>query len=238
MMTVMGENKKTQKEVREVELVRPAHAKGYWQGISHADLLDTVFNEVRRRKWKMGQDLYTMNADGTDLAAAFNIEIPTLKAPQGQTFSMGLLTSNARRKKLKIVVGSVVKVCHNGMVTGEIALARKHTKNLSLKDEIEEALNTYIMKAMMLKDTVSEMQRIHLGDGSKDTLLMQAGRLKVMPWSRVGMVDEEYRHPKHEEFKPRTVWSLFNAFTEVVKQNPPLNQMNQINAFRELVLQR
>ena len=29
---------------------------------------------------------------------------------------------------------------------------------------------------------------------------------------------KEWRQPRHDDFKPRTVWSLFNAFTEVAKE--------------------
>ena len=37
---------------------------------------------------------------------------------------------------------------------------------------------------------------------------------------------KEWREPSHDEFKPRTVWSLFNAFTEVYKQTS-LTQLHQ-----------
>ena len=38
-------------------------------------------------------------------------------------------------------------------------------------------------------------------------------------------VIEAWDEPKHEEFVPRTAWSLFNAFTEVLKAGPPRQQM-------------
>jgi hypothetical protein len=30
-------------------------------------------------------------------------------------------------------------------------------------------------------------------------------------------VSREWRKPQHEEFEPRNMWSLYNAFTEVYK---------------------
>ena len=36
---------------------------------------------------------------------------------------------------------------------------------------------------------------------------------------------EAWEESKHEEFYPRTAWSLFNAFTEVQKGSPPRAQM-------------
>jgi hypothetical protein len=41
--------------------------------------------------------------------------------------------------------------------------------------------------------------------------------------SQVPSVVHEWRVPSHREFRPRNLWSLFNAFTEIYKgQNPNL----------------
>jgi hypothetical protein len=40
--------------------------------------------------------------------------------------------------------------------------------------------------------------------------------------SALPRVLKEYREPWHEEFMPRTAWSLYNAFTEVMKGLPHL----------------
>jgi hypothetical protein len=38
-------------------------------------------------------------------------------------------------------------------------------------------------------------------------------------------VIEAWDEPRHEEFAPRTAWSLFNAFIEVQKDTGPRAQM-------------
>jgi len=47
----------------------------------------------------------------------------------------------------------------------------------------------------------------------------------VFPASRLPKVIEAWEEPKHEELRPRTAWSLFNAFTEVQKGSGPRVQM-------------
>lgn len=47
----------------------------------------------------------------------------------------------------------------------------------------------------------------------------------VLPASRLPKVIEAWEKPRHEEFVPRTAWSLFNAFTEVEKNAGPRQQM-------------
>jgi hypothetical protein len=51
-------------------------------------------------------------------------------------------------------------------------------------------------------------------------------RANVLPASRLPKVLEAWEEPKHEEFVPRTAWSLFNAFTEVQKAASPRLQMD------------
>jgi hypothetical protein len=55
--------------------------------------------------------------------------------------------------------------------------------------------------------------------------MVEAIRANVLPASRLPKVIEAWEEPQHEEFAPRTAWSLFNAFTEVQKGAPPRLQM-------------
>jgi hypothetical protein len=57
-------------------------------------------------------------------------------------------------------------------------------------------------------------------------LMVEAIKGNVVPASRLPKVIEAWEEPKHEEFAPRTAWSLFNAFTEVQKSASPRLQMD------------
>ena len=46
-------------------------------------------------------------------------------------------------------------------------------------------------------------------------LMVVAIRQNVLPASRLPKVVEAWEEPKHAESRPRTAWSLFNAFTAV-----------------------
>ena len=56
-------------------------------------------------------------------------------------------------------------------------------------------------------------------------LMVEAVKANVVPASRLPKVIEAWEEPRHEEFLPRTAWSLFNAFTEVQKGSGPRVQM-------------
>jgi hypothetical protein len=55
--------------------------------------------------------------------------------------------------------------------------------------------------------------------------MVEAIQANVLPASRLPKVIEAWEEPKHEEFAPRTAWSLFNVFTEVEKSACPRAQM-------------
>lgn len=230
-----GEKPQTIETVRQIELVTPRGAGRVWQGIPHGELCDTISDEVRSRGWKVTDAQFHVSKDQADMAAAFALSIPDIDAPEGQTFSLGLLTSNAMRRTLKIVVGTNVRVCNNGMATGEVVLRAKHTTGFDLIGNVEHAITAYEEKIRAIPALVAKMRETELPPDSAEHILMEAGRAGMMPWSRIGKVDEEYRHPTFAEHGKGTAWALMQAFTYIVKDNPPQFQMDQMNAFRRLL---
>jgi hypothetical protein len=55
--------------------------------------------------------------------------------------------------------------------------------------------------------------------------MVEAVKANVLPASRLPKVIEAWEAPRHEEFAPRTAWSLFNAFIEVQKALSPRAQV-------------
>ena len=49
-------------------------------------------------------------------------------------------------------------------------------------------------------------------------LVIRALDVGATPGSDIPSIVKEWRDPKHDEFKPRNAWSLFNAFTEIGKK--------------------
>ena len=234
MITVCGKHIDLD-TLRAVPLERPENAGGVWQGIQHGDLIETVLDEVFMRGWCVTDQRYALGKNPSELAAAFELQIPGTDPPPGQSFSLGLLTSNAMKRRLKMVVGSNVFVCNNGMATGEIVMLKRHTKHLDLPGEVERSLDEYAIKAREIPLLVERLRERELSPFEAEHILIQAGREGLMPWSRIGQVDEEWRHPRFAEHGFGTSWALLQAFTWVVKKDPPMRQMEEMNSFRRLL---
>lgn len=236
-MINIGGNPVTLEQIRKVKLITPESAGQQWQGIRHGTLIDTILEETDRRGWKIIEQKFGLSRHGADLVGGFVFsKVPGVKAPPGQSLSLGLMTSNARRKSLRFAVGTQVTVCHNGMVVGDYTFKRQHRYEFDIKAQIIEGLDTYIDHAKKITNVVRELEAKELSKQDVNAILMEAGRTDLMPWSRVGVVDKEYNHPRFRDFTGRNAWSLLNAFTWVAKRNPPQDQIDQINGFRRLLM--
>ena len=238
MITVYGEKVKVE-DLRKVQVVTPKRIENgqtagtRWRGIQHGVLVESLIASMMQRDWKINDMQFALARGGADLAGAFDVTIPGLDAPEGQSYSLGLLTSNAMFRALRIVVGTNVAICNNGMATGEVALCRKHTTRLELFDEVNGALDRYIVQARKVKEFVSRLKSYRISNYMLNHLLCETGRSGILPWSAVGKVDKEFQDPTYPEHG-KNAWGLYNAFTQIVKQASPIHQMDKMNKFRQL----
>jgi hypothetical protein len=56
-------------------------------------------------------------------------------------------------------------------------------------------------------------------------LMVEAVKAHILPTSRLPHVLQALEKPAHDAFASRSAWSLFNAFTEVLKSAAPRVQM-------------
>jgi hypothetical protein len=174
MITVYGNNVTNIDELKSITMQRPARAGAYWQGIPHHDLVSGLVDEINSRGWGITQQSFAVSKDKADLAGAFTLKINGLEAPEGQSLSLGFLTSNAMRRSLTMVVGTTVHICNNGMATGEIVMQRKHTTGFDLFSEIEYSLDQYKDKAANIATTVASLRQQELTEDDSDSILMEA----------------------------------------------------------------
>jgi hypothetical protein len=65
-------------------------------------------------------------------------------------------------------------------------------------------------------------------------LVIRAVDCRAITTSQVPDVLQEWREPSHREFRPRNLWSLFNAFTEAYKGQNPAITMHRSEALHGL----
>ncbi len=141
--------------------------------------------------------------------------------------AIGVRNSYDRSLAVGLTLGSRVFCCDNLAFSGEVTLHRKHTVNVfrDLPDLIYRMLYQVSSMRERTDGEIATMKVRELVPAAAHHLMVEAIRANVLPASRLPKVIEAWEEPKHEEFAPRTAWSLFNAFTEVQKAACPRAQM-------------
>jgi hypothetical protein len=141
--------------------------------------------------------------------------------------AIGLRNSYDRSLSIGLVAGTRVFCCDNLAFSGAVRMNRKHTAHVfrDLPDLIYRMLSQVSSMQDRIRQEVSAMKGYALVPTSAHHLIVQAIRANVLPASRLPKVLEAWEHPKHEEFRSRSAWSLFNALTEVLKEGSAWLQM-------------
>jgi hypothetical protein len=112
--------------------------------------------------------------------------------------------------------GSRVFVCDNLAFRSDLMVRRKHSPNgvAHFSADIAGA----VMQLTSFKEAetarIAIMAETTMTDERADSLILRAaiGR-GIIPLRAIPHVVREWNEPRHEQFEPRTAWSLFNAFT-------------------------
>jgi hypothetical protein len=146
---------------------------------------------------------------------------------RGYALAIGVRNSYDRSLSVGLTLGSRVFCCDNLAFSGEVTMHRKHTVNVfrDLPDLIYRMLSQVAAMRERTDGEIVAMKVRELPPAHAHHLMVEAIRSNVLAASRLPKVIEAWEEPRHEEFLPRTAWSLFNAFTEVQKGTAPRAQM-------------
>ena len=129
--------------------------------------------------------------------------------------------------------GSRVFVCDNMALYAEYEIGARHTSHvrLNFENRLDYLCCTLVTQGEALHRMYRSYRNFLVTNKMADHFMMEAVRRSAMPKTRITAVDNEWRKPKHPEFRLRTAWSLFNAFTE---NNKGMNYSDQIDRSQKL----
>jgi len=145
----------------------------------------------------------------------------------GCRFSIGLRNSHDKSMHLAPTCGYRVFVCSNTAFAGDFTpVLAKHSKSFSLIDCIAVGVDRMQRNFEPMRKQVEAWQKCGLADVTAKVVIYDAfveGKLEA-PKHLARAVHDLYFVPKYEEFRPRTIWSLSNAFTSAFKELDPIPQ--------------
>jgi len=151
----------------------------------------------------------------------------------------GLRNSHDKSLTAGLALGSSVFVCDNLAFSGEVTFARKHTSEIlsDLPCRINTAINRVKGMQELQDNRIEAYKDKRIGDNAAMVAIMKAASAKrpIIAANKTVRVWEEWKQPRHDAFKPRTVWSLFNSFTEVMKAYTVIDRVGRTQDLHQMM---
>lgn len=220
MMLHCGTEVATLEEVRAVTTPEP---EGRWFPVPYGDLIDAVHTSLDTSGYNIVSEEYGLLRDGDRMFGFMDLENGV--AHDDYRLSIAIRNSYDKWFSNGFAVGTHVFCCDNLAFYGDVKFARKNTRwaNRDLMRIVAEAMGELGSMRDGLNDRIDAYKNTPLSDPEVHDFVIRAVDAKVIPNAGISKVLKEWRDSEHEEFAPRTAWSLENSFTEVMKGANPVD---------------
>jgi hypothetical protein len=190
-----------------------------WVPLPHESLLKMVEQGLAAEGLEIVEEAHGLSHAGKRYFGL--LEVRRGDPKQISSWVVGLRNSHDQKFCAGVVAGARVLVCDNLSFSGDIKLEHKHTRNMEshLAERMPLAVKRLNLYWGRYETRITCYQDYQMADITAHDLIIRSVDADVCSNRLVPSVLEEWRNPRHEEFAPRTAWSLFNAFTEVLKGN-------------------
>ena len=191
--------------------------------VPHIEAVNALIETLGFRHIAVVGEEYAVSKDGMKMFGVMELD----QGMHGARFALGVRNSHDKSFRLAVTVGYRVFVCENLAFSGDFSpVLAKHSKNFSLHNALAIGVDGMQRNFKPMVEAVDRWRNSQLSDVTARLVIYQAfieGRLEV-PRHLARSVHDLYFNPQHEEFGPRTMWSLSNAFTSAFKELDPIPQ--------------
>ena len=193
-----------------------------WYPLPHRDLVAEVEWQLESAGFQITGSAHALSHEGSRYFGVLQIRTPDLRE-RDYGWVVGLRNSHDKSLPAGLVAGSHVLCCDNLAFAGEIKVSRKHTKFAvrDLRHLTSRAVGQLEDRFRGLDERIACYRAWPINDAQAHDLIIRAVDCRAITVSQVPDVVREWREPSYDDFRPRSLWSLFNAVTEVHKHLNP-----------------
>lgn len=197
-------------------------ATATFQPIPHYQLVEQIHESLSYRRLSVTREEFAVSPDGMKLFGLIELNVEY----SGVRFAIGLRNSNDKSMRVGLVAGYRVMVCENKMLTGDFyPLSAKHSKNFNLIDALSVAVDRIQRNIVGVEKSIEFKKNYPLDEQSARNMIYRAFLIEKFPMSLMRSLHQEFFvTPSFDEFKPKNLWSLENAFTNCFKKLKPVQQ--------------
>lgn len=225
MTSLMTQNAVTLSEVAAVPV--PEHTRS-WRPVPYMDavgfLKDTIGSVLT--DFTLRGEEYGLSKDGNQMFGVMTLD----GGDESQSLAIGMRQSYNQSLSLGIAVGAQVMVCDNLMfTTSGFKIIRKNTVNVwaYFQEMARAQVNASYGHFQAIQADGQRMRELPVTQVRGFELLGHAVGERVLTPTQANVAFGDWREPRHPEFSPRNLWSLYNCVTEGLKKGAPAQLMNR-----------
>jgi hypothetical protein len=201
----------------ELRDVAPPLPQGRWYPIAHARVVHLARHMLKDAGYEIKREKLGISQDNHRFFGVLDLATPIA---DGITLSVGLRNSTDKTFPIGFAAGTRVFCCDNLAFKAELIVKKRHTLNgeSNFTDGITNAVGTLSSFREMEAIRVQKFLNTELSADQADAIILRALERNMIGIRDLGRVIRHWRNPEHEQFVPRTAWSLLNAFTSALKE--------------------
>lgn len=206
--------------------------------VPHFAIVEALAETLSFRHIGVVRDEYAVSSDGMKMFGVLDLETSF----DGCRFSIGIRNANDKSMRLALTVGYRVFVCDNMAFHGDFTpVLAKHSKHFSLVDALSVGVDRMQRNFEPMRRQIEAWKGLQLPEIQAKLLIYRAFIEEKLdaPKHLARKVHDLYFNPQFEEFAPRTMWSVSNAFTTAFKELDPIPQFKataKLGAFLSVIV--
>ena len=184
--------------------------------IPHYKLVEMTREAIHRAGFEITEEEHALARGGLRYFGGFALTGQGIYG-EDRKIVLGLRNAHDKSFAASIAAGNQMMVCENLCFSSDVKLARRHTTHIL--SDLPRVLSSAVAK---VKDHWADMsKRIESYQQteveSASDLIVQLVDARAFPARDIYKAVEEFRNPRHEEFKGGSLWTLYNSITENLK---------------------
>ena len=180
-----------------------------WYPIPHIDFITQVEKALTAANMRVVEQAHSLTKEGNRYFGLFQVA-NCQSTGDDYSYVLGLRNSHDKSFPAGLVVGSQVFVCDNLSFSGEIRIARKHTRYImdDLPKLTSNAVGMLAQKWTLMSDRIAKYKTTEISDRDAHDFVVRALDVGATTLQQIPAILKEWRAPRHPEFaveKPRGV---------------------------------
>ena len=186
--------------------------------IPHSMLVERTHEALDRAGLEVTQEEHALGRGGQRYFGGFALKGKDMESSDRQLV-LGLRNSHDKSFASSVCIGNQMLVCENLCFSSDVKLARRHTLNIvrDLPLVLSSAISRVVSHWADMGKRIEAYKNTEVISNRCSDLVVDLVDAKAFPAGDVYKAVQEFRNPRHDEFKGGSLWTLYNGITENLK---------------------